>query len=102
VEPIDDDLGPRHLRFDRPHEAFIHIRARALDREPQGLGHRAQEGHHRFLLAVREHRQELDPAPCARHRHQHDEIAVPGLSAISSIPITPSRSQTPQSTACAI
>ena len=76
-EPIDGDLGPRHLRFERPHEAFIHLRARALDGAPKVLGHRAQAGRYGLLLAVREHRQELDASPLERHRHQDANIAVP-------------------------
>src|SRR5919197_5389813 len=79
METVDDDLGPGHLRFDRADEAFIHIRARALDRVPKPRGYRAQKGRYRRLLAVREHRQDLDASPLERDRHQCDEIAVPAL-----------------------
>src|SRR5918992_1359384 len=71
VEPIDDDLGPRHFLLDR--------RARALDGRPRRFGARAQEGYARLFLAVREHRQDLDTALLKRHRHQHDNISVPAL-----------------------
>jgi hypothetical protein len=79
VDPIDDDLGPRHLRFDCPHEAFVHICARALACVPKRLGDRAQEGRHGLLLAVPEPRQDVDASPRPGRRHQHDEITVPAL-----------------------
>src|SRR5499426_1901870 len=78
-EPIDDDLGPRDFLWDRVHEALIHIGAGALDRAPQWLGDRAQEGCDRLLLAVCQPCQDLDASPLARHRHPRDNIAVPAL-----------------------
>ena len=80
METVDDDLGPWHLLFNRAHEAFVHIRAGALDRVPKRLGYRAQKGRHRLLLAVCQHRQDLDASPRERHGHQHDDIAVPTLA----------------------
>jgi hypothetical protein len=42
VEPIDDDRSPWDLVFDRPHEPFIPICARALDGVPKLRGDRVQ------------------------------------------------------------